>query len=166
MTQSVIIINVIASFIFLHFRYSPFHIAGVSLVAAGITVDIWPMFASDSGSGSSGDYTWIWILLLLLSNVPMAASNVYKEKYLKEAVCILFKGVLLNFVRMKQTIDIYIYIGFRCLVYECLGSLLSIRIWFILFPNDIYSLTSASHLYLAKGTAKLFGKWHEMLYWY
>jgi drug/metabolite transporter (DMT)-like permease len=85
MTQSVIIINVIASFIFLHFRYSPFHIAGVSLVSAGIVVDIWPMFASESGSSSSGDYTWMWILLLLLANVPMAASNVYKEKYLKEA---------------------------------------------------------------------------------
>lgn len=84
MSQSVVFVNMIASFVFLHMRYSPLHVCGVALVMAGITVDIWPMFAAE-GSGSSDQYTWIWIFLLFLANVPMAASNVYKEKYLKEA---------------------------------------------------------------------------------
>ena len=87
MSQSVVLVNMVASFVFLHLRYSLFHVSGVALVMAGIVVDIWPMFAADSGSGGSDSHTWIWILLLFLANIPMAASNVYKEKYLKEAVC-------------------------------------------------------------------------------
>jgi drug/metabolite transporter (DMT)-like permease len=96
MSQSVVLVNMIASFIFLHLRYSPFHICGVILVMIGITVDVWPMFAG--GSAGSGQYTWLWILLLFFANIPMAASNVYKEKYLKQAVCNFYISeiVLLN----------------------------------------------------------------------
>lgn len=85
MSQSVVIVNMAASFFFLHLRYNLFHIGGVALVMAGIIVDIWPMFAADSSSGGGDSMTWLWILLLFAANIPMAASNVYKEKYLKEA---------------------------------------------------------------------------------
>lgn len=84
MSQSVVLVNMVASFFFLHLRYSPYHVAGVVLVMVGITIDVWPTFAGGASSSSS-EFTWLWILLLFIANIPMAASNVYKEKYLKQA---------------------------------------------------------------------------------
>jgi len=81
MAQSIVLVNIVASFFFLRLRYGIFHILGVIFVCAGIAIKIYPSFI---GNGS-GD-PWFWILLLFISNIPMAASNVYKEKYLKQAV--------------------------------------------------------------------------------
>lgn len=73
MSQSVVFINMVASFIFLHFRYNVYHIGGVILVMIGITIDIFPLFANSSGGDDPN--AWLWILLLFVSNIPAAASN-------------------------------------------------------------------------------------------
>ena len=79
--QSIVLVNVVASFFFLRLRYGIFHVLGLAAVCAGIAVKIYPSFLGKTQGGS-----WFWILLLFVSNIPMAASNVYKEKYLKDAV--------------------------------------------------------------------------------
>ncbi|KAL0486437.1 hypothetical protein AKO1_011993 [Acrasis kona] len=84
MAQGIVVINLIASFIFLKFRYTFFHYVGMLLVVCGITIEVFPALAGTQ-SGADDKYNWVWLLLLFLANIPMAASNVYKEKYLKEA---------------------------------------------------------------------------------
>jgi len=74
MSQSVVFINMVASLIFLHFRYNVYHIGGVILVMVGITIDIFPLFVNSGGSNEDPNM-WLWILLLFVSNIPAAASN-------------------------------------------------------------------------------------------
>ncbi|KAG2387459.1 hypothetical protein C9374_001791 [Naegleria lovaniensis] len=87
LSQAVIVLNIAFSFIFLHARYNSFHMSGVILVVCGLVINIYPLFAqgvSISNDDTSSNMNWLWVLLLFSSNIPAAASNVYKEKCLKQ----------------------------------------------------------------------------------
>jgi hypothetical protein len=120
---------------------------GVLLVICGITVDVWPLFASDHVSDSN-QFTWLWVSLLFFANIPMAASNVYKEKYLKEAVRVY--STHLTFLASGR------------LVHERVGCHLPIDLWFTIIPNHIYSTTRTSHVYQTFRTSTIYAQWMEM----
>ncbi len=94
MSQSLIPINVVASILFLKIKYQWTHYLGVFIVSMrlifqitryiliGILVDVIPLFESSN----SGNNDWFWVLLLFIAYIPQAASNVYKERYLKADV--------------------------------------------------------------------------------
>ncbi|KAL9658109.1 hypothetical protein ABK040_013022 [Willaertia magna] len=137
MGQSVVLVNMIASFIFLHFRYNIFHISGVILVLAGITIDIFPLFAN----GAAGDdpNAWLWILLLFISNIPMAASNVYKEKYLKEA-----------------NLDVF-YLNSWVAIYQFIFGLMSVFTVYIVLPDSPHVEPKDMYNYIWNGIKCFFG---------
>mmetsp|Transcript_9672 Transcript_9672/g.35886 ORF Transcript_9672/g.35886 Transcript_9672/m.35886 type:complete len:578 (-) Transcript_9672:1394-3127(-) len=86
MAQSVILLNVITSYVFLNYRFGLAHGLGLLVLCAGIVVAIYPLFLDDDVAGPLGPFaTAIFVFLLFIGNLPMAASNCYKELYLKEA---------------------------------------------------------------------------------
>jgi drug/metabolite transporter (DMT)-like permease len=82
--QMVILTNVILSYVFLGSRYNIMHIGGVLVVIVGVALDVLPCLLSINRSSQEINQ-WPWILILLLNAIPMAASNVYKERHLKKA---------------------------------------------------------------------------------
>ena len=82
-TQAVVMFNIGMSFLFLHARYNTFHASGLILVICGLAINLFPLFAEPQ-SGNDSSYNWLWVLMLFCSNIPAAASNVYKEKCLKQ----------------------------------------------------------------------------------
>ncbi|KAG2394201.1 hypothetical protein C9374_003965 [Naegleria lovaniensis] len=137
MSQSVVFINMVASFVFLHFRYNVYHIGGVILVMIGITIDIFPLFANTSGGDDPN--AWLWILLLFVSNIPAAASNVYKEKYLKEA-----------------NLDVF-YLNSWVALYQFIFGLMSVFTVFIPLPDSPYVDPANLYEYMWSGIKCFFG---------
>jgi len=84
LNQSVIVTNIILSFLFLSRRYNALHIGGVILVLLGIGLDLTPVFLSSPSSGSDN---WViqslWALMIILSNVVFGFCNIYTEKVLQ-----------------------------------------------------------------------------------
>uniref|UniRef100_A0A7S3G041 Uncharacterized protein n=1 Tax=Palpitomonas bilix TaxID=652834 RepID=A0A7S3G041_9EUKA len=75
--QGIIFVNMLLSLIFLKTRYKLTHIAAAIVVFLGIVIAVYPKMCDGGGS------QFYWIALLFISNVPQAASNVYKEYALK-----------------------------------------------------------------------------------
>lgn len=100
-SQVVILSNMVLSFFYLGSRYNVMHVGGMMIVLIGIGIDVFPLFmdaadhmrsdnSGSSGSGGSGsgakqEYSWYLILILICNSLPMAASNCYKERCLKDA---------------------------------------------------------------------------------
>lgn len=77
--QAVIPFTMLFSLIILHVRYHILHYAGAIVIGAGIFINVFPEFLKKGALSGS----LIWIVLLIGSTVPMALSNVIKEKGLK-----------------------------------------------------------------------------------
>lgn len=78
LSQTILPINMIGSYIFLKTRFKKVHYWGALLVIYGIMVKLSDSIGTPAFSGAFG-----WIVLAVLSNIPSAASNVYKETGLK-----------------------------------------------------------------------------------
>lgn len=85
---------------------------------------MFPLFAqNDSGqiSDSSYDLNWLWVLLLFSSNIPAAASNVYKEKCLKQ-----------------EQLDVWL-VNYWVSVWQVLFGILTSLFVFVPLPGTAYS---------------------------
>jgi len=78
LSQSVLPINMVGSMIFLRTRYRKVHYVGAILVIYGVCVQLLPDFDNFSAQV-------FWIAMMVVSQIPAAASNVYKEIGLKGA---------------------------------------------------------------------------------
>eukprot|EP00003_Mantamonas_plastica_P030638 TRINITY_DN7696_c0_g1_i1.p1 TRINITY_DN7696_c0_g1~~TRINITY_DN7696_c0_g1_i1.p1 ORF type:complete len:341 (-),score=108.64 TRINITY_DN7696_c0_g1_i1:665-1687(-) len=79
LSQTIIPFNMIMSYFYLKARYVKTHYIGVFFIIAGVLVAMIPNFENSSGQSAG----FIWILMFIVSNIPGAASNVYKENKLK-----------------------------------------------------------------------------------
>eukprot|EP00128_Syssomonas_multiformis_P005614 Colp12_sorted_trinity150504_noHs@32929 len=80
-SQLAIPINMGMSFLFLSTRYGWNHGLGVLLILGGVVVATLPNFLN--GNSTLGD-KWYMLIILVISNLPSSASNVYKERALKD----------------------------------------------------------------------------------
>lgn len=77
LSQAIIPVNMVVAFTWLGTRFRATHLLGVLFVFGGVVV-------STVDSMTSQKTAWYWLAILCLKAVPMALSNVYKEKGLKQ----------------------------------------------------------------------------------
>lgn len=75
LTQAIIPVTMIGSFIFLKERYSLIQIGGSLLIVAGVVLSLFPSLTGGSNTGNI-----LWANMFFLSQaIPFAASNLYKD---------------------------------------------------------------------------------------
>jgi drug/metabolite transporter (DMT)-like permease len=91
LAQSALPFTMVGSILFLRPKYRSSHYLGAILVVYGIMVRLIPnlFLGHDEGAGKYYE-PGLWITVLVLSNIPSAASNVYKELALKDVDCDVF----------------------------------------------------------------------------
>jgi hypothetical protein len=82
--QAVIPVTLVLSRAMLGKRFTPWHLAGATLVVGGILVSYVPLAVqdADSSSGGGGGVPVGWTLVFLASRVPQALSNIFSEQAL------------------------------------------------------------------------------------
>lgn len=77
LSQTVLPMNMLLSFLMLKTRYGKVHLVGATLAIYGVLIRLSPAMMGDESDGGSakGGAVFLWALVLVVSQIPSALSN-------------------------------------------------------------------------------------------